>query len=63
MESEILGFGIWNAAQGILILPTTGIQNLSSTDKLSEIQYLAGIYRIHGTECRIQDCHGFPFIG
>ena len=36
VESGILGFGIWNTAQGIRNPLTIGIQNSSSTDKESE---------------------------
>ena len=38
-----------------------GIQNPSSTDKESKIQYLES--GIHGMESRIQDCLGFLYMG
>ena len=47
LESGILGSGIQNTAQGIRISLTIGIQDQSSTDKESRIQYL---------ESWIQDC-------
>ena len=37
-----------------------GIQNSSSTDKESWIQYLES--EIHGVESRIQDCFGFLYM-
>ena len=39
LESGILGFGIWNKGQAFWIPLITGIQNLSSTDKESRMQY------------------------
>ena len=49
-KSRILGFGIWNTAQGIQVpLTKTGIQYLESG--------------IHGMESRIQDCLGSPYMG
>ena len=40
VESEILGFGIWNSAKGSRILLPIGIRNPCSSDKESTIQYL-----------------------
>ena len=53
--SEILGFGIWNTAQGIRN-PTYDWNPVTKTG----IQYLES--RIHGVESRIQDCLGFPYV-
>ena len=39
LESGILGFGIWNKAQVLWIPFIIGIQNPSSSDKESRIQY------------------------
>ena len=44
----ILGYGIWNSAQGI--------RNSSSTDKESVIQYLR-------VNARIQDSLELPYVG
>ena len=56
VEYEILGFGIWNTAQGIRSPTKDGIWNKSSTrlKKNSGIQYLES--GIHGLESRIQGC-------
>ena len=49
------------------ILNTEGMPNptddwdSSSTEKESGIRYLES--GIHGVECRIQDCPGFPYTG
>ena len=57
VESGILGFGIWNTAQGIRNLKAIfGIRKLSSRS-----QYLES--GLHGVESRIQDCLGFPYMG
>ena len=55
VESRILGFGIWNTAQGIRN-PTNDQVPLAKTG----IQYLES--GIHGVESRIQDCLGFPYM-
>ena len=39
LESGILGFGIWNKGQVFWIPPMIGIQNLSSADVESRMQY------------------------
>ena len=58
--------GSWALESGIQfkesgILLTIGIQNPSSTDKDSRIQYLES--GIQDVESRIQDCLGFPYKG
>ena len=57
VEYRILGFGIRNTAEGIQnSIDDIRIQNPSSTDKESGIQYLES--GIHGVESRIRDCLG-----
>ena len=52
VEYEILGFEIWNTAQGIRNPAKDGIQNRSSTEKKKTgIQYLES--GTHGLESRI----------
>lgn len=52
VETRILGFGIWNIAQGIWIPLSTGFWNQRSTDKKPRIQYLeSGIWNLR---CGIQ---------
>ena len=58
-ESWALESGTWLQESGIPL--TIGIQDLSSTDQESGIQYLES--EIHGVESRIQDWPGFPFMG
>ena len=66
---EISACGIWNPdfLESVIQLKDEGIplampiQNPSSTDKQSGIQYLEP--RIHVVESRIPDCRGFPYMG
>ena len=65
MESGILGFGIWNIAQGIWNPANFGIRNRISIDK--DWNPVTGIWNprcgIQNPESRIQDCLGFPNMG
>lgn len=61
VESGIVGFGIWNTAEGIWNPQTIDIRNPSFMDKESGIQYRKS--GIHGVETRIQDSLGFPYTG
>ena len=59
VESGILGFGIWNTTQGILI----PLRIESSTSKNPESSTRNQESRIHAVEFRIQDHLGFPYMG
>ena len=59
VESGLLGFGIWNTPQGILIplrIESSTIKDPDSSTRNPES-------RIHALEFRIQDYLGFPYMG
>ena len=60
VETRLLGFGIWNAAQGIQIPLSIGSRNQRSTDNKSRIQYLES--GIHGVESRVRDSIRFSYM-
>ena len=62
VESEILGFGKRNTAQGIRnpLMIAIGNPLPTSTDKESGIQFLES--GIQGVESRISDCLGFHYL-
>ena len=61
VESQILGFGIRNTAQGIRN-PTNNC-NLESTFPRQGLKSTTWKSGIHEVEFRIQDCLGFPCMG